>query len=132
MILNLIKDWYTDSMTIYRVSEYQDGSITKQRREIVRENIPCRIAKRSKSGIKMTDNASENMGNDLMVCDNAVDVRSGDELEVIRGGMLGHAEHKTRYFAGDPDALYTPFGGVTPGIDHQEIPLFAQNRVKKG
>ena len=50
--------------------------------------------------------------------------------KVEKAARLGYALQETRYFAGDPDLYYEPFGAVLPGLAHQEITLLSQERAK--
>ena len=37
------RDWYTDTMDIWRVSEVKDGALTRHERKQVAAGIPCRV-----------------------------------------------------------------------------------------
>ena len=55
--------------------------------------------------------------------DNSVDIRSGDELRIVRGGVLGKCDGVLLAFAETPHKFYEPFGAVIPGLAHQEVVL---------
>ena len=122
-------DWYTDTMSIYRVQETLDGSLTRHERVQVSENIPCRIYQSDSKAINMTETAANVSQNDHLACDVSVDVRAGDELVITRGGRLGKPGPTIRAFAGEPNLYYEPFGAIIPGLAHQEIRLLQQERV---
>ena len=71
----------------------------------------------------MTGTASRVRSVEKLACDLSVDIRAGDELEVIRGGNLGHASRPERYFAGAPASYYDPVGGALTGLQHKEVGL---------
>ena len=78
----------------------------------------------------MTDNASIERANEKMSWDLGVDIRSGDELKIIRGGNLGFANAPERYFAGEPVSYYDPVGGALTGLQHKEVGLLKDNIVR--
>ena len=78
----------------------------------------------------MTDNASRERAAEKMGCDLSVDIRSGDELKIIRGGNLGFANAPERYFAGEPTSYYDPVGGASTGLPHKEVGLLRDNIVR--
>lgn len=122
-------DWYTDTMSIYRVQETLDGSLTRHERVQVSENIPCRIYQSDNRAINMEQTAANLKESDHLACDISVDVRAGDELVITRGGRLGKPGPVIRAFAGEPNLYYEPFGAIIPGLAHQEIRLLQQERV---
>ena len=122
-------DWYTDTMSIYRVRETMDGNLTRHERAQVSENIPCRIYQSDNRPINMAETAANLKESDHLACDVSVDVRAGDELVITRGGRLGKPGPTIRAFAGEPNLYYEPFGAIIPGLAHQEIRLLQQERV---
>ena len=123
------QDWYTDTMSIYRVQETLDGNLTRHERAQVSENIPCRIYQSDNRSINMEQTAANLKESDHLACDISVDVRAGDELVITRGGRLGKLGPTIRAFAGEPNLYYEPFGAIIPGLAHQEIRLLQQERV---
>lgn len=123
------QDWYTDTMSVYRVREVLDGNLTRHERALVSGNIPCRIYQSDNKPINMTETAANLSQNDHLACGISVDVRAGDELVVTRGGRLGKPGPVIRAFAADPNLYYEPFGAIIPGLAHQEIRLLQQERV---
>lgn len=123
------QDWYTDTMSIYRVQEIMDGSLTRHEQALVSESIPCRIYQSDNKAINMAETASNINETDHLACDVSVDVRAGDELVITRGGRLGKPGPVIRAFAADPNLYYEPFGAIIPGLAHQEIRLLQQERV---
>jgi hypothetical protein len=125
-----VTSWYTDLMTINRVENHKVGNITKQRRVVKAVGVPCRVYKNSNPQSAMKDTAAETTPQDMLACDNSVDIQAGDELLVIRGGGLPNGKNNspTRYFAGLPSNYYEPFGGVMPGLAHQQVPLSGTTR----
>ena len=124
------QDWYTDTMDVWRNVPVQDGALTRQERQQVLENIPCRIYQSDNKPIHMTQTAANIQQNDHLACDISVDIRAGDELIITRGGRLGKPGPAIRAFAADPNLYYEPFGAIMPGLSHQEIRLTEQERVK--
>lgn len=123
------QDWYTDTMSVYRVREVLDGSLTRHERALVSEGIPCRIYQSDNRTVNMTETAASLKESDLLACGISVDVRPGDELVITRGGRLGRPGPVIRAFAGEPNLYYEPFGAIIPGLAHQEIRLLQQERV---
>lgn len=124
------KDWYTDLMDIYRVTEVQDGALTRHEREQVAADIPCRIYQSDSKAVNMTQTAANVQQQDKLACDVSVDVQAGDELMIHRGKRIGKPGPTIRAFAGDPTLYYEPFGAIIPGLAHQEIRLLQEERVK--
>ncbi len=124
------RDWYTDTMDIYRVEPVQDGALTRHERRQVATGIVCRMYHTTPGTIRMTQTAADVKQEDWVQCDNAVDVQPGDELILHRGAGLGHNTPPIRAFAGEPNYFFEPFGAVMPGLAHQEIKLLQEERVK--
>lgn len=124
------KDWYTDSMSIYRSSSVDSGNLTKMERHLVQENVPCRIYSAQRNGPKMGQTAASVEAVDKVACDLGIDINAGDELHVIRGGMLGVQGDPERYFAGRPHPYFDPVGGVLSGLEHQEIALLTDEVIE--
>lgn len=124
------RDWYTDTMDIYRVTSVQDGALTRQERTLIAQGVRCRQYCASAPGPSMSQTAASVTELDYVQCDNAVDVRAGDELHIHRGAVLGKDLPASRVFAGDPQHYFEPFGAVMPGLAHQEIRIFQEERVK--
>ena len=124
------QDWYTDTMSIYRVQETMDGNLTRHERVQVSEDIPCRIYQSDNRPINMAETAANLKESDHLACDVSVDVRAGDELVITRGGRLAKPGPVIRAFAGEPNLYYEPFGAIIPGLAHQEIRLLQQEIVK--
>lgn len=125
----LFENWYTDSMTIYRNVDVVHGNVDKKERKPIAERIPCRIYNKQKGGPKMRRMAAASESVDKLACDLTVDIRAGDELHVIRGGMLGMHGETERYFADRPHPYYDPVGGVLSGLEHQEVLLLADEII---
>lgn len=123
------KDWYTDTVDIYRVVPVQEGNLTRQQRQLITKGVPCRIYRTGNSAPTMEQTAAYIREESNLSCDNAVDLRAGDELHLHRGALLGHTVQTTRAFAGDPHHYYEPFGAVIPGLAHQEIRLLQEERI---
>lgn len=122
-------DWYTDTVDIWRVQEATTGSLTKHTRELVTQGVPCRIYRNTDRQDNFTQTAADGGMVFKIACDNAVDIRMGDELIVHRGGGLGQATGDIRAFASDPTQYFEPFGAVIPGLAHQEVYLLQQERI---
>lgn len=130
MFSNLVKNWYTDLVTIWRNESYKEGNTTKQRRKLIKENVPCRVYRNSNPSVAMKDTAAQVTRADMMAIDVDEDIQTGDELLVIRGGGLGKTNEAKRYFAGEPAEYYEPFGGAMPDLQHKQIALSGESRVK--
>lgn len=123
-------DWYTDLVDIYRVQPVKEGSLTKQQRVRVAEDIPCRVYRNTAHAPRMQSTAADSQSEEKLACDNAVDIQGGDELMIRRGAKLGQTRQTMRAFAGEPAYFYEPFGAVLPGLAHQEIGLLQQEYLK--
>ena len=124
------RDWYTDTMDIWRIVPDMVGGLTRQERVQVQEAVPCRLYHTGGGGIHMEQTAASLKQEDWVQCDNSVDVRPGDELILHRGAGLGYDIPDIRAFAGEPNHYFEPFGAILPGIAHQEIKLMQEDRVK--
>lgn len=125
-------DWYTDTMDVWRNVPVKDGNLTRQERQQVLTGIPCRIYRSGDNPIRMSQQAASIQQTDKLACGLDADIRDGDELIITRGARLGKPGPVTRAFAADPVYYYEPFGAILPGLDHQEIPLRQEERVKGG
>lgn len=123
-------NWYTDTVDIYRVTDVADGALTRHERQLVAEGVPCRIYRSGDNPIRMSRQAASIQQTDKLACGLDADIRDGDELIITRGAKLGKPGPVTRAFAADPVYYYEPFGAILPGLDHQEIPLRQEERVK--
>lgn len=126
------RDWYTDTVDVYRVQETMDGNLTRFDRVQVLSGVPCRVYQSDNRAIRMEQTASHVEQEDRLACDVTVDIQAGDELRITRGGALGKPGPVIRAFAADPNYYYEPFGAIIPGLRHQEIRLLQQERVKGG
>lgn len=127
----IFRGWYTDTMDIYRVeAAMADGITAQERRKVNTSPVLCRVYSAQKNGTNMTDNAARVRSEEKLACDLSVDVQAGDELHIIRGGALGHANQSERYFAGKPQKYYDPVGGAMSGLQHQEVGLLMDEIVR--
>lgn len=124
------KDWYTDTMDIFRNVPTKIGSLTRMERQQVYTGISCRVYTVQGKSPAMAQTAASISQTDKLACALDTDVRAGDELLVHRGARLGKSFQESRYFAGEPALYPEPFGAVLPGLAHQEIPLLKQELVK--
>lgn len=126
----VFKNWYTDTVDIYRTEVVMEGNISHQERKKVNAApVPCRIYKPEKGGPNMTQNAAREKSLEKMACNPSADIRAGDELLVIRGGNLGYGNKPERYFAGNPVSYYDPVGGALTGLQHKEVGLLMDNII---
>ena len=127
----IFKDWYTDTVDIYRVAAVVKGNITVQERQKMNdEPIRCRVYSSKRDGPVMGNTAARERSTEKLACDLAVDIRAGDELLVIRGGALGLQGQQERYFAGGPQGYHDPVGGALTGLEHKEVGLLMDNIVR--
>ena len=126
------KDWYTDTVDIYRVSQTVNAGLIRneRRKEPVLQGIPCRVYQSHDKTIKMEQTASSIYQESKLACDNSVKILAGDELLIHRGGVIGQEVDTIRAFASEPHYYFDPFGGIISGLSHQEIVLLQQERVK--
>ena len=120
--------WYTDSVTVYRVSDVESGHIKKQER-VKQGEYPCRIYKSQKGGPTMGDREANLRSEDIMAVELGTDIQPGDELIIVRGGQLGQTA-KSRYFAGDVMPYYEPVGSAFNGLSHTEVGLLTDEVIK--
>lgn len=123
-------DWYTDLLEVRRVQSRAEGSLTKNERAVAASDVPCRVYRSGVRGPRMKPAAADSESEDKLACDNAVDIRAGDELLIRRGGKLGQVRQTIRAFAGEPACFYEPFGAVLPGLAHQEVGLLQKEYLK--
>jgi hypothetical protein len=124
------RDWYTDTVDIWRVSEVKDGALTRHERRQIAAGIPCRLYQMDGSRLRMEQTAAGIEQSDWLQCGNEVDILAGDELLIHRGAGLGEHIPDIRAFASEPNRFFEPFGAVLPGLAHQEVRLLQQERVK--
>ncbi len=124
------RDWYTDTVDIWRVSEIKDGALTRHERKQIATGIPCRVYQMGDGRIQMEPTAARVEQGHWLQCDNTVDIEAGDELLIHRGAGLGKEVKQIRAFASEPNHYFEPFGAVLPGLAHQEIRLLQEERVR--
>ena len=124
------RDWYTDTMDIWRVSEVKDGALTRHERKQVAAGIPCRVYQMGDGRIQMEATAAHVEQGHWLQCGNEVDIEAGDELLIHRGAVLGKEIKRVRAFASETNHYFEPFGAVLPGLAHQEIRLLQEERVR--
>ena len=129
---NVLNRWYTDSMDVYRVVSITVGNIDKKERRLVLSNIPCRIYQTNLANAQMRTTSATTDAQDKISCGVNEDIQTGDELMVSRGKLVGINREPVRYFAGDIQYYYEPIGGLMPLLQHQQIAIFGENRVKGG
>ncbi len=123
-------DWHTDTVDVWREVDVMDGNLTRKERQQIYTGIPCRIYQNDASSIRMEQTSARIEQGSKLACDNAADIRAGDELFIHRGAKIGYERETIRAFAGDPNYYYEPFGAVKLGLSHQEIKLLQEERVK--
>lgn len=124
------KDWYTDTVDIFRSKLDESNNLSKYKRVEVLTGIPCRLYHIDSPDLKMTQTSANIDQKDWLQCDNSVDIQPGDMLIVHRGAGLGKKVPEIRFFAAEPNYYFEPFGASIPGLSHQEIRLLQQERVK--
>lgn len=125
----VFEGWYTDSMDVYRNVDVSSGNLDGKKRRLVQEKIPCRIYSVKKNGPRMRQTAAMTDSVDKLACDLSVEIKAGDDLHVVRGGMLGVQGDPERYFADRPHPYYDPVGGVLSGLEHQEVALLTEEII---
>lgn len=128
------QDWYTDRADIYRVREETEGAITRQRRVLVEQDIPCRLCRRYQSvrpRITVGMDAAYMESTGKLMCAIETDICKGDELTVARGTGLpgGESGETLRLLAGDVRDFHEPFGAVLPGLAHREVEISEKVRT---
>ena len=123
--------WYTDTVDIYRAGTDTSGNVAVQeRRKVNASPVPCRVYAPQKDGPVLTEGAPRDRAAEKLACDLGTDIRTGDELFVVRGGTLGYSNEPERYFAGNPVPYYDPVGGVLTGLEHKEVGLLKDEIVR--
>lgn len=129
MITNPKNSWYTDLMSVFRVDDIKVGNLTKKERRQVLENVPCRLYSTDLGKLKFQETSALADHSLKVACGVDVDIKSGDELFIKRGALVGGTRPAERVFAGDIQYYYEPFGGVVPQLQHQEIAVSNTERV---
>lgn len=125
----IFSDWYTDSLSIFRNVDVTHGNMDRKERCLLREGIPCRIYSVKKNGPRMRQTAAISDSVDRVACDLGVDIQAGDEIHIVRGGMLGTGGRPERYFADRPHPFFDPVGGGLSGLEHQEAVLLTEEII---
>lgn len=126
--MDVFNGWYTDSVEVYRVEDVTSGHVKKQDRK-KQGSYPCRIYRSQKAGPALATEAGKVRSEDVMAVALGTDIRSGDELLITRGGVLGETA-ASRYFAGDIMPYYEPVGGAFNGLGHMEVGLLQDEVIK--
>lgn len=118
----LFNDWYQDTMTIYRNDGNTDGFEDTQVRTKKYENIPCMMYNKQLNALQTQQGASKVESDIYVAVDVDVDIKSGDEVFIVR---QGETESK-RYFVGNIKTYPMPLGMYDVGLDHKEVSLHYQ------
>lgn len=125
----LFSDWYTDTMTIYRTVSTKVGNISRENRQEIASNVPCRVYNTALQGGNPQQTASVDRRTDRLACGIDTDIKADDEIIIVRGALVGGTTEE-RYIAGKPQYFYDPVGMSMTGIEHIEVALLADNIVK--
>ncbi len=126
----IFKSWYTDTVDIYLVVPVKKGNLDMQERQKINSvPIACRVYSPAKNSPSMKDTAARMQSSEKLACDLSVDIRAGDELQIVRGGNLCQANQPERYFAGRPVSYLDPVGGILSGLQHKEVGLLEDNII---
>lgn len=123
------RDWYTDTMDVFRTVQVVEDSLTRKAREQVLTGITCRIYSDGGGAPNMKQTAADLRESMKLATDNSVEIVSGDELIITVGGRLGHSQEVIRAFAGSCHHYYEPYGAIAPQLAHQEIDLMSVERL---
>lgn len=111
---------YDSTATVYRNVDYKDGNLTKQRREAVLTDVPCRrSSKAGLSALFATTDAAKITRSEKLFTSPKWDIKSGDELFVQGPINAEPVRDADRYFAGETQVYGT----------HQEIKLEMPGRA---
>lgn len=122
---------YTDTFDSYRVIKTIENGITKQSREQVLSNVPCRAYQNQTNSPNLTDTSSTVSCSNMLCCELGHDIKGGDEIIVHRGANVGrHLNPDERYIAGPPNIYVEPFGGACPNLEHMQVALIDENVIQ--
>lgn len=128
-MFNNSQNWYTDLFSVYRNEIVEKMGVSNTNRVLVSKNNYGRIYRKSNASLNPSPQAAELSINESLITDINIDIKAGDELHVIRGYRINKNKDKCDvYIAGQPVDYYTPFGGVSPDIQHKQIAI--QNTLK--
>lgn len=128
--MNVFNGWFTDTVSVYRVSDVTQGFISRQERTL-QGKYDCRVYNSQKGAPSMSQREAKLRSDDKLAVRLGTDIQSGDELIVVRGGNLGYTDEQ-RYFAGDIMPYYEPVGGAFNGLSHIEVGLLQEEIVGGG
>ena len=118
---------YTDTFDSYRVTTTIENGITKQTREALLKDIPCRVYSNQTNSPGITDTAATISNSNTLCCEIGYDVKGGDEIIVHRGANVGrHVNPDERYIAGPPNIYVEPFAGAFPDLEHMQVALIEE------
>ena len=122
----MLEGWYTDRADVYRMDKTVVSGLTRQKRALVAQAVPCRVYNTALSGPAIQYTAARDMKTDMLACPLGTDIRKGDELIVTRGAEVGGAT-TTRYIAGSIQYYYDPVGGALTMLNHMQVGLLDEN-----
>ena len=128
--MNVFNGWFTDTVSVYRVSDVTEGFISKQERTL-QGIYDCRVYNSQKGAPTMSQREAKLRSDDKLATQLDADIQPGDELIVVRGGKLGRTAEQ-RYFAGDVMPYYEPVGGAFNGLSHIEVGLLQDEIIGGG
>lgn len=125
-----LSGWFTDLMDTYRVESVTTNGVTRQSREQVLSEVPCRIYSSQKNNLHLRTDAAAVTADEKLACAIDTDIQAGDEVIVTRGGAMGRSVRTERYIASRPTLYFDPVGGAATGLEHMEVGLHADNIVR--
>ena len=123
-------NWYTDLFDAYRVTQTTEGGIVKNERVKVLSDVPCRVYSNPNADIQMNEQAATTSAGNTLACDIDIDIHAGDEIIVRRAARIRPTPVSVkRYFAGEPNDLPEPLGGIVADLTHKQVALYNERRV---
>lgn len=129
---NATRLWYTDLFNVYRTSiKNKFGVVENSERVLIASGCRGRIYRKSSPSLNNNPQAAELSIDEQLMCDIDIDIQAGDELIIWRGYYIGKSQLEGQtYIAGKPADYFVPFGGVSPDVEHKQVPL--QNTERSG
>lgn len=130
-MFNNSQNWFSDVFSVYRNVISEHRGVTNTERKLISKDNYGRIYRKSNASLNSSPQAAELSINEALITDINVDIQAGDEIHLIRGYKINKKIDKADiYIAGQPVDYYTPFGGVSPDLQHKQVLL--QNTLRTG
>lgn len=121
--------WYKDKMDVYALTSTIIGNVKKQEFVKVYSNVKCKMYRTAQSALDITTSSGKVQEQNSIAYPTKYKISAGDKIILWQYGKnYGDESKGERYIAGKAKQYLEPFGGVRPGIEHNQITISLEER----